>query len=87
LLSHEKIIKNCSNRFQNGDIRPEKTAGMEVIQVRRGKLLLLLLLLFLAEKKGEIKYFLMILAKKLLSDEFLFHNCSNRFRDGDFPQK
>ncbi len=29
-------LKNCSNGFRNGDFRPEKTAGMEVTQVRRG---------------------------------------------------
>jgi hypothetical protein len=55
LLSDEKIIKNCSNRFRNGDFRLEKTAGMEVTQIRRGKLLLLLLL-FLAEKKVGKSY-------------------------------
>jgi hypothetical protein len=30
-------LKNCSNGFRNGDFRPEKTAGMEVTQVRRGR--------------------------------------------------
>ncbi len=34
-LNDETIIKNCFIRFRNGDIRPEKTAGMEGTQVRR----------------------------------------------------
>jgi hypothetical protein len=44
------LFKNVSNHFGNGDNRPENTAGIEVTQVRRGKLKLLLLL-FLAERK------------------------------------
>jgi hypothetical protein len=30
------LFKNVSNRFRNGDIRPEETAGIEGTQVRRG---------------------------------------------------
>ncbi len=33
LLSDEKTIKNCSNRFRNGDFRPENTAKEREINI------------------------------------------------------